>query len=569
MASNRRRNRNYILATASLLVIVVASIIAAGCMGSTSAPGAVSGLTGVTWSLDSYLDGNGTLVPILPGTEVSARFGDDGRVTGSAGCNGYGGDYRLDGTALSVSSLFQTLKFCTEPEGIMDQEARFMELLGSATGCRIENDRLILTDAEGATTLIFTEKMPVALPGTSWRLANLVDENSTMTPVLSGTNVTLAFDADGRLGGSAGCNRYGAGYTVDGANLAIEPPIRTEMYCSEPPGLMGQEDRYLALLTEASSYRVERVTADGGRLTLDATISSRTENDRLILTDRNGTEILVFEPVFPTPDLPLAGTDWVLDGYRTGGDAISSVLAGTTITATFSPDGNVTGNAGCNHYGGRYSLDGTNLSVSSVFSTLMYCETPGVMQQEASYLGHLANVSTYRVEGDRLILTDNEGADVLFFVQAPQVPEIPLVGTEWTLESYSSSEDAVSSVIAGTTITATFSDDGSVTGNAGCNSYRAGYMIDGATVTIEPPISTKMYCSEPEGVMNQESTYLNLLSSVSSYRVEGNRLSLANEAGTDLLTFVQAPSSEGRWMSPPVGGDYDLLDEDGNIVASY
>ncbi len=549
MASNRRRNRNYILATASLLVIAVASIITAGCMGSTSAPGAVSGLTGVTWSLDSYLDGNGTLVPVLPGTEVSARFGGDGKVTGSAGCNGYGGDYRLDGTALSVSSLAQTLKFCTEPEGIMDQEARFMELLGSTAGCRIEDERLILTDATGATVLVFTEEEPAELAGTSWRLASLVDENGTMTPVISGTQVTLAFDADGRLGGSAGCNSYGAGYTVDGVNLSIEPPIRTEMYCSEPPGLMGQEDRYLAQLTNASSYYME--------------------DSRLVLTDANGTEILVFEQVFPTPDLPLAGTDWVLDGYSTGGDAISSVLAGTTITATFSPDGNVTGNAGCNHYGGEYSLDGANLSVSSLFSTLMYCETPGVMEQEASYLGHLANVSTYRVEGDRLILTDNEGTDVLFFVQAPEVPQAPLTGTEWTLESYSSSEDAVSSVIAGTTITATFSDDGNVTGNAGCNSYRAGYMIDGATITIEPPISTKMYCNEPEGVMNQESTYLNLLSSVSSYRVEGNRLSLANEAGTDLLTFVQAPSSEGRWMSPPVGGDYDLLDEDGNVVASY
>jgi heat shock protein HslJ len=105
MEPNRRRNGNYILAMASLLVIVVACIITAGCTAGTSAPGAVSGLTGVTWSLDSYLAGNGTLVPALPGTEVSARFDDDARVTGSAGCNQYGGDYRRNGTALSVSSL--------------------------------------------------------------------------------------------------------------------------------------------------------------------------------------------------------------------------------------------------------------------------------------------------------------------------------------------------------------------------------------------------------------------------------------------------------------------------------
>ncbi|HOI57455.1 MULTISPECIES: META domain-containing protein [unclassified Methanoculleus] len=547
MALNRR-NRSHILATASLLVITAACIIAAGCTAGTSAPGAVSGLNGVTWSLDSYLDENDTLIPVLSGTEVSARFDDDGKVGGSAGCNYYGGNYSLDGTDLSVSSLVQTLKLCTEPEGIMDQEARFMELLGSAAGCRIEDERLILTDADGTDVLVFTKEEPAELAGTSWELATLSDENGAMIPVLAGTNVTLVFGADGGLGGSAGCNSYGADCTVDGANLTIEPPIRTEMYCSEPPGLMDQEDRYLAHLTNTSSYR--------------------TEGGRLIFTDHEGADLLVFEPVAPTPDLPFTGTDWVLEAYSTGGDAVSSVLAGTTITANFA-DGNVTGNAGCNHYGGQYSLDGATLSVSSVYSTLMYCETPGVMEQEGRFMGLLANVSSYRVEGDRLILTDTEGTDVLFFVQAPEVPPAPLTGTGWTLESYSLNGEAISSVIAGTTITAEFSPDGNVTGNAGCNSYGAGYVLDGANLTIEPPISTKMYCNEPEGVMEQENTYLNLLSSVSSYRVEGNRLSLANEAGTDLLTFVQAPSSEGRWMSPPDGGDYDLLDEDGNVVASY
>ncbi|MDV2481993.1 META domain-containing protein [Methanoculleus sp. Wushi-C6] len=539
MAPNRRRNRNYILATASLLVIVVASIITAGCTAGTSAPGATAGLTGVSWSLDSYLAGNGTLVPALPGTEVTAAFGPDDKVTGSAGCNGYGGDYRLDGTSLSVSSLARTLKLCLEPEGIMEQEERFLDLLGSAAGYRLEGDRLLITGADGATTLVFVKGAePVALSGTSWRLASLAGENGTMTPVISGTNVTANFDADGRLGGSAGCNSYGADYAVDGANLRIEPPIRTEMYCSEPPGLMDQEDRYLAFLTEAASYRVERVTENGERISLGATISSRTESDRLILTDRNGTDILVFEPVFPTPDLPLAGTDWVLDGYSTGGDAVSSVIAGTTITATFSPDGNVTGNAGCNHYGGNYLLDGTNLSVSSVYSTLMYCEEPaGTMEQEARYLGHLANVSSYRVEGDRLTLTDAAGIDLLFFVQAEEVPAAPLTGTGWTLESYSTDGVSASSVIAGTAITAAFSDDGNVTGSAGCNRYGAGYLLDGANLTVEPPISTKMHCGEPEGVMEQENRYLSLLESVTGYRIDGDRLDLLDGSGRALLSY--------------------------------
>ena len=552
MAANRRRNRNYILATASLFVIVVACVIAAGCTSGTSTPGTVTGLTGTSWTLDSYLTENGSLVPVLPGTEVTARFDDDGKVTGSAGCNGYGGDYQLDGTTLSISSLVQTLKLCTEPEGIMEQEARFIDLLASAAGCRIENERLIVTDAEGTDVLVFVEARavpPTPLAGTSWTLASLAGDDGTMIPIVPGTTVTAAFSVDGNVGGSAGCNHYGAGYTVDGANLAIEPAIRTEMYCNEPEGLMDQEDRYLALLTDVASYRVE--------------------NDRLIFTDADGNDLLVFEEVVRTPDLPLVGTDWVLESYTTGGSAVSSVIAGTTITANFAADGDVTGNAGCNHYGGEYSLDGENFSISSLYSTLMYCETPGVMEQEAAFMGHLANVSSYRTEGNRLVLTDAEGTDVLFFVQAPEVPPAPLTETEWTLESFSSPDgQTVSSVIVGTTITAVFSD-GNVTGNAGCNSYGASYVLDGMNLTIEPPISTKMNCNEPEGVMEQENRYLNLLTDVSSYRVEGDHLTLADETGTDLLVFVQAPLDGGRWMSPPADGQYDLLDEDGNVVISY
>jgi heat shock protein HslJ len=91
-------------------------------------------------------------------------------------------------------------------------------------------------------------------------------------------------------------------------------------------------------------------------------------------------------------------------------------------------------------------------------------------------------------------------------------------------------------VIAGTTITAVFSD-GKVTGNAGCNSYGAGYRIDGMNLTIEPPVSTKMYCGEPEGLMEQENRYLNLLTSVAGYRIDGNRLDLLDEGGAALLTF--------------------------------
>ncbi len=516
MAPNRRRNRNYILATAALFIVVVAAIVAAGCTAGTSTPGTAAGFTGVPWLLDSYLDGNGTLVPVLPGTEITARFGDDGKIAGLAGCNQYGGDYHLNGTALSFSTLSQTLKFCEEPGGIMEQEARFMELLGSAAGLQVENDRLLITDAAGATTLVFTKETSATLAGTSWTLVDLVGEGGAMIPVESATTVTAVFGGDGRMTGNAGCNSYGADYIADSANLTVGSVFRTAMYCMDPPGVMGQEERYIGHLANVTSYRVE-----GGRL---------------IFADANGTDILAFEKTLQKPDLPFVGTNWMLDSYSTGKDSVSSVIAGTTVTATFSPDKKITGNAGCNHYGGSYTLDGANLSVSELFSTLMYCSEPGVMEQEGLYIGHLANVTSYRVEGDRLTLTDAAGTPLLSFVHAKATPPAPLVGTDWLLDSYNTGKDSASSVIAGTTVTATFSPDKKIAGSAGCNHYGAGYALNGTNLTVSPPVSTKMYCGEP-GIMDQETRYLTLLESVAGYSINGDRLDLLDEAGKTILSY--------------------------------
>ena len=56
-------------------------------------------------------------------------------------------------------------------------------------------------------------------------------------------------------------------------------------------------------------------------------------------------------------------------------------------------------------------------------------------------------------------------------------------------------------------------------------------------MTIGPAGSTKMYCGEPEGTMEQEARYLTLLESVAGYRIDGDRLDLLDGAGKPLLSF--------------------------------
>lgn len=94
-----------------------------------------------------------------------------------------------------------------------------------------------------------------------------VAESIAGVPALSNSEVTLKFDADGRSGGKAGCNSYGAGYHRTGSALTFEQPFSTRMFCS-PDELMAQEQAFLDLLSRVTGLsrtgdRLELHTEDG------------------------------------------------------------------------------------------------------------------------------------------------------------------------------------------------------------------------------------------------------------------------------------------------------------------
>lgn len=117
----------------------------------------------------------------------------------------------------------------------------------------------LLSCATAATLLALT--LPAwsqdALIG-DWRV-DRIDGNA---PV-AGSKVMMRFDAKGRVSGAASCNRFGAAFSVEGAQLRIGPAMSTRMACR--PDLMAQEQRFLRLLEGALSWRVE-----AGRLTLSS-----------------------------------------------------------------------------------------------------------------------------------------------------------------------------------------------------------------------------------------------------------------------------------------------------------
>ena len=117
-------------------------------------------------------------------------------------------------------------------------------------------------------------------------------------------------------------------------------------------------------------------------------------------------------------------------------------------------------------------------------------------------------------------------------------PAMQLEGTAWKLTSLATTT-GMNKTLPNTTITANFSD-GNVAGSSGCNRYFGSYQLNNTGLKIGEIGSTLMFCTDPDGVMAQESSYLLLLTNVTSFSISNNKLTLSNSQGTPQLVYEAA-----------------------------
>lgn len=222
----------------------------------------------------------------------------------------------------------------------------------------------------------------------------------------------------------------------------------------------------------------------------------------------------------------LEGT-WILDAA-----SLATLAGGAEVppevqaTLTFQ-DGQVGGSAGCNSFGGTYTVDGDELTISDIAQTMIACPPPLDVIEQA-YVAALGGVSGFQVSGETLVLT-GEGVALSFAAQQP----LPLEATAWQLETLATGTDAVSSVVVPGQIT--FAADGTVSGTTGCNSFSGGYTVDGSSLTFGPLATTRMAC--PDDVAAQETAVLTGLESTASFAIDGQTLSLLGADGAFLLGY--------------------------------
>ncbi|MDE7122868.1 MAG: META domain-containing protein [Alistipes sp.] len=116
-------------------------------------------------------------------------------------------------------------------------------------------------------------------------------------------------------------------------------------------------------------------------------------------------------------DLPLEGTGWKLSSMA-GIPAETIAAEEDAFTLWFdAAETLVAGRTNCNRFFGPYRLAGRDLEFGDLGMTRMAC--PG-MEYEDLFVGMLDEVDGYRIEGDRLVLTDD--GEVLAVFSAVELP---------------------------------------------------------------------------------------------------------------------------------------------------
>lgn len=116
-------------------------------------------------------------------------------------------------------------------------------------------------------------------------------------------------------------------------------------------------------------------------------------------------------------NLPLEGTDWKLSSMA-GIPSETIAAEADAFTLRFdAAETMVAGRTNCNRFFGSYEADGRTLDFGDLGMTRMAC--PG-MEYEDLFVGMLDEVDGYRIEGRRLVLTDD--GKVLAVFEAVDLP---------------------------------------------------------------------------------------------------------------------------------------------------
>jgi heat shock protein HslJ len=556
-------------------------------------------LVGTNWVLTSLNGG-----PALADATVTLQFGADGSATGSDGCNRYVFGFTQDGVNLTFSPAgASTMMMCPEPEGVMEQAAAYAAALTATTNFSGNQSQLALLAGNQIIATFAADVQDLA--GSEWDVVQYNNGRMAVVSILNGTELTALFGDTGELSGSAGCNQYIGSYTIDGNTIQIGQLGSTMRLCPEPEGIMEQEQAFMAALQSAATFSIEgdmlqMRTADDAlavvmtrRVEIDlpapppepavptGTVVGTTalnirsgpgtnfpvigaaragDQGQLVGRSANGRWWAVALPSAP------GGIGWVSADFvlPTNAESVPVIASPPTPVPTATPLPRPTATPAPVQPTATPSAD-INFSVDRSTINQGECATLAwsVQNVQAVWVYPLgANYSAFPRTGQgsevvcpattttyemRVRMRDGstQFRQVTINVNVPQPPPPPpvtnpLANTRWNVVNYNNGQGIVT-LLPNTAISVNFGADGQVSGNASCNTFSASYSVNGSAISISQPSSTQQFCPEPEGVMNQEASFLTNLNSAANFSVNGGQLQITSAAGQIVLVATSAP----------------------------
>ena len=396
-----------------------------------------------------------------------------------------------------------------------------------ATPTTLRTATSVLTSTVGRPEVTPSPSPDIDLEGeATWTLKSLDGR-----PLIEESYIELRLDGDEFMGFD-GCNRYG-GRSKDGAPIAYADGMfsvagadRTERDCSEPQGIMAQADAYISALVQGERFRIV--------------------NDGLEILDSDGATRLIFVKQAPFPEHPvdLEGTEWRL---LIEADAMEGVRAATLV---FLDDQLATGVTACRSYVATYiasegALDFTGTGmVGSPHSWQSCAESAWTLEGEfTDFLTWAREYSVHEEAGSVRLRIRSSRGKTLTFKPLPQTIE-GIADTEWSLTSFAELKQVglgmwslhTTDVVQGTEVTISF-EENALSGSAGCNSYTVLASVDYETamIDVQTYVHTELFCEGPDGLMEQEKRYLDLVHRVTRYGIYGDGLFLQTDDDVFLL----------------------------------
>jgi heat shock protein HslJ len=221
----------------------------------------------------------------------------------------------------------------------------------------------------------------------------------------------------------------------------------------------------------------------------------------------------------------LEGVSWRLSTLAGKAPQLATA-ASRPVTVRFEA-GRVSGFSGCNTFTGSYTIDGDRVTLGRLATTMMACPEPE-MALESAFHSALSGTVHYSIHADQLRLIAASGTVLVFEAEPPP----RLEGVTWDVTGFNNSRHAVIGLLAEAQITLSF-EQGTVSGEAGCNTFRAPYSADGNRIKIGPTVTTRKACSEER--MVQERAFLAALESAVTWRLEGGVLDMHRADGERAL----------------------------------